>query len=245
MAACSNNVSTVKVELQNLILAVLDDPVVSRVFGESGFRSSDIKISVLRPVHRGHPIFLCNLSSTNRFSFPFNGFLENNEIYKKINEVRNYKKRRNPLLVGLSGNDTVRIYLETLRKTKNDYVVSVKDEVVKFVSGSSDVSLLEVKFKEVADVVNETVGCGVVVDYGDLKCLTAENENSVRVVVKKLAELVDVYSGKVWLIGYAESSDVCMQIFKMFPCVVEEWDLHVLPIDSIRSSMAETYPKSR
>ncbi|GJZ47415.1 SMAX1-LIKE 7-like protein [Tanacetum coccineum] len=250
MAAYSNNVSTVKVELQNLILSVLDDPVVSRVFGESGFRSSDIKISVLRPVHRGHPIFFCNLSSTNRFGFPFNGFLENNEIYKKSNEVRNNKKRRNPLLVGLSGNDTVRIYLETLRKTqgtKGDYVVSVKDEVVKFVCGNSDVSLLDVKLKEVGDFVSERVGCGVVVDYGDLKCLTGENESaldSVRVVVKKLAELVVLYGGRVWLIGYAESSEVCMQIFKMFPCVVEEWDLHVLPIDSIRASMAETYPKS-
>ncbi|KAI3705030.1 hypothetical protein L1987_75260 [Smallanthus sonchifolius] len=43
--------STVKVELQNLIMSILDDPVVSRVFGESGFRSSDIKLSILRPVH--------------------------------------------------------------------------------------------------------------------------------------------------------------------------------------------------
>ncbi|GKA95012.1 hypothetical protein Tco_0817050 [Tanacetum coccineum] len=30
----------------------------------------------------------------------------------------------------------------------------------------------------------------------------------------------------------------------MFPRVVEEWDLHVLYVDSIRASMAETYPKS-
>ncbi|GJS15092.1 hypothetical protein Tco_0409564 [Tanacetum coccineum] len=31
---------------------------------------------------------------------------------------------------------------------------------------------------------------------------------------------------------------------QMFPRVVEEWDLHVLYVDSIRASMAETYPKS-
>ncbi|GJW49000.1 polyadenylate-binding protein RBP45-like protein [Tanacetum coccineum] len=31
----------------------------------------------------------------------------------------------------------------------------------------------------------------------------------------------------------------------MFPRVVEEWELHVLYVDSIRASMAETYPKSR
>ncbi|GKD88287.1 enolase, partial [Tanacetum coccineum] len=73
--------------------------------------------------------------------------------------------------------------------------------------------------KEVGDVVNERVGSGVVVDYGDLKCLTLT----------------------VWLIGYAESSDVCMQSFKMFSGVVDEWDLYVLPIDSIISSMAESF----
>ncbi|GKA57033.1 hypothetical protein Tco_0756105 [Tanacetum coccineum] len=73
-----------------------------------------------------------------------------------------------------------------------------------------DVSLLEVKFKEVGDVVNERVGSGVMVDYGDLKCLT--------------------------LTGEDESS-----LDSMFPGVIEEWDLHVLPIDSIISFMAESF----
>ncbi|GJR51914.1 retrotransposon gag domain, retroviral aspartyl protease [Tanacetum coccineum] len=70
--------------------------------------------------------------------------------------------------------------------------------------------LLEVKFKEVGDVVNERVGSGVMVDYGDLKCLT--------------------------LTGEDESS-----LDSMFPGVIEEWDLHVLPIDSIISFMAESF----
>nr|CAD1826017.1 unnamed protein product [Ananas comosus var. bracteatus] len=51
-AAASSSSSTfsgVKVELQQLVLAILDDPVVSRVFGEAGFRSCNIKLAILRP----------------------------------------------------------------------------------------------------------------------------------------------------------------------------------------------------
>ncbi|PKI46670.1 hypothetical protein CRG98_033012 [Punica granatum] len=42
--------NTIKVELQQLIISILDDPGVSRVFGEAGFRSSEIKLAILRPL---------------------------------------------------------------------------------------------------------------------------------------------------------------------------------------------------
>ncbi|KAL6910008.1 hypothetical protein ACP4OV_001266 [Aristida adscensionis] len=32
-----------------LVLAILDDPLVSRVFADAGFRSGDIKLAILRP----------------------------------------------------------------------------------------------------------------------------------------------------------------------------------------------------
>nr|XP_043633717.1 protein FAR1-RELATED SEQUENCE 11-like [Erigeron canadensis] len=41
-----------------------------------------------------------------------------------------------------------------------------------------------------------------------------------------------------------ESHEICMQFFKKYPCAEEEWDLHVLPTDSIRPVLAETFPKS-
>ncbi|KAL3581660.1 hypothetical protein D5086_015992 [Populus alba] len=99
----SSSISCIKVELQNLILSILDDPVVSRVFGEAGFRSSEIKLAIVRPLpqvfkfpssrFKGPPLFLCNLLSSEdpdslyscpgrsgAFSFPFSGgsFLNNN-----------------------------------------------------------------------------------------------------------------------------------------------------------------------
>ncbi|KAL8192900.1 hypothetical protein R6Q57_027348 [Mikania cordata] len=255
----SASVSTVKVELQNLILAILDDPVVSRVFGESGFRSSDIKLSILRPIHRhllrckGQRFFLCNLTST--ISFPFQGFLENSEIYKRINEVlirKDGKTRNNPLLVGPSAIDTVGMFLETLQKTsvgafsfpppEPTTVISIKHAILNFISGDSDVNLLNLKLEEVGDVLKQSIGTGVIVEYGDLKGLIGENSSdAVRVVVKKLGELLPVHGARVWLIGSAENHETCLQFFNKFPSVEEEWDLHVLPI---RPAMAETFPKS-
>ncbi|KAI3799959.1 hypothetical protein L1987_35265 [Smallanthus sonchifolius] len=252
----SPSVSTVKVELQNLILSILDDPVVSRVFGESGFRSSDIKLSIIRPVHRqflrckGQPIFLC--------SFPFQGFLENNEIHNRINEVlvrKEGKNRNNPLLVGPSAVDTVTIFLESLQKNRIGAfsllppeltnVISIKQAILNFVSGNSDVNLLKLKLEEVGNVLEQSVGPGVMVEFGDLKYLAGENSSdSVRVVVKKLGELLAVHGDRVWLIGSAENHETCTQFFKKFPSVEEEWDLYVLHINSIRSAMAETFPKS-
>ncbi|XP_071734402.1 protein SMAX1-LIKE 7-like isoform X2 [Rutidosis leptorrhynchoides] len=194
----ATSVSMVKVELQNLILSILDDPVVSRVFGESGFWSSDIKLSILRPVHRQ--------------LFP------------------------------------VKVFLETLQKTKIcgiTNVISVKDEIFKFVNGDYEVGLLELKLEEVNSYLKENMGSGVIVEYGDLKGLIESNSlGSVSFVVKKLGGLLEVYGGRLWLIGCAESHEICVQFFNKFPHVEEEWGLHVLHIDSIRPAMAETFPKS-
>ncbi|XP_023752898.1 protein SMAX1-LIKE 8 [Lactuca sativa] len=266
-AACSpssTSVSMVKVELQNLILSILDDPVVSRVFGESGFRNSDIKLSILRPIHRqllrfkGQPIFLCNL--TNNFSFPFHGFSENNEIYKRINEVlvRNHgKTRNNPLLVGPSAIDAVKGFLEMLQKPKigafsfcppelsGVTVISIKDEILNTGNGNSGATLLRLRLEEVGNVLKQSIGPGVVVEYGDLKALTGDNSSdAISFLVKTLGGLLAVHGGRVWLIGSAESHETCMHFFKKFPTVEEEWNLHVLPINSIGPGMAETIPKS-
>ncbi|KAL4576142.1 hypothetical protein LXL04_012231 [Taraxacum kok-saghyz] len=266
-AACSPSsasVSMVKVELQNLILSILDDPVVSRVFGESGFRSSDIKLSILRPIHRqllrckGQPIFLCNL--TNNFSFPFHGYLEHNEICKRINDVlvrKHGKTRNNPLLVGPSAIDAVKVFLEMLQKPKIGSfsfsspelsgltVISIKDEILNMGNGNSGATLLKLRLEEVGNVLKHSIGPGVIIEYGDLKALTGNiSSEAVSFLVNKLTGLLAVHGGRVWLIGSAENHETCMHFFKKFPTVEEEWDLHVLPINSIKPSIAETFPKS-
>ncbi|KAI6678730.1 hypothetical protein NL676_039526 [Syzygium grande] len=138
----SNQSSTnaVKVELRHLMLSILDDPVVSRVFGEAGFRSSEIKLAIVRPLPHlfryprsgaPPPLFLCNpsessgpgsASSRPGFNYPFSvfpPFSDGDENVRRIGEVMLRSKGRNPLLVGVCAYDALKSFVESLDKRKD------------------------------------------------------------------------------------------------------------------------------
>ncbi|MQM16834.1 hypothetical protein Taro_049798 [Colocasia esculenta] len=123
----------VKVELRQLVLSILDDPVVSRVFGEAGFRSCDVKFAILRPpssllrfprAARCPPLFLCNFSvaaeeldvAPRGCPFPFS----NQPLYSdgadencgRITQV--LVKGRSPLLVGVGASEAARDFERAL-----------------------------------------------------------------------------------------------------------------------------------
>lgn len=136
----SSSVTVIKVELQHLIISILDDPVVSRVFSESGFRSSEIKLAILRPLasqlfkysrsKAPPPIFLCNYLNENfdpgsgrrrlSSSFPgFGGFLDNeDENCRRISDV--LLQRKNPLLVGIHASGALKIFQENIVNKNED-----------------------------------------------------------------------------------------------------------------------------
>ncbi|KAI3877019.1 hypothetical protein MKX03_024604 [Papaver bracteatum] len=157
-----SSVSCVKVEIQQLVLSILDDPVVSRVFADAGFRSTDIKFSILRPLRYNSsypPLFLCNLaagaagvgpgggsvsdyeSGRKSFSFPFSGFSEvsdGDENCRRIGEILVRKKGRNPLLVGVHAKDAITSFKENVESQKNG-VLPVELSRLDFVSIQSEV----------------------------------------------------------------------------------------------------------
>ncbi|GFY84485.1 double Clp-N motif-containing P-loop nucleoside triphosphate hydrolases superfamily protein [Actinidia rufa] len=218
----SSSVSMVKVELQNLVLSILDDPVVSRVFGEAGFRSSDIKLAILRPVHqlfrysryRGPPMFLCNLSGdsdlgSRGFSFPFlgfSGFSNGDENCRRIGEVLVKNKGRNPLLVGVCANDdSLQNFCEIVERRKGGCVlpveiyglsvIRIENDVSKFVNENCDDGLVKLRFREVDEMVKNCVGPGVVIGYGDLKQLVGDEAScsSASCVVGELTSLMESF----------------------------------------------------
>ncbi|KAK3042870.1 hypothetical protein RJ639_001143 [Escallonia herrerae] len=271
----SSSISMVKVELQNLILAILDDPVVSRVFAEAGFRSCDVKMGILRPVHqllrysryKGPPMFLCNLNSDQGpgpgrgvFSLPFlgcTGVLDGDENFNKIGEILVRKKGRNPLLVGENALDTLRNFLELVQTRGRGGlypaelaglgVICIENEVTRFVTEKYDENLVKLRFEEVGRVVESCVGPGVVINFGDLKVLVGEGVHvgGVSHVVRELASLLELHGGKVWLVGAAAKYETFLRILNRFPSLDKDWDLQLLPITSPRLPMAETYPRSR
>jgi len=132
--------SVLKVEMKHFILSILDDPIVSRVFGEAGFRSYDIKIAIVHPpVSQSSkyspvgcaPIFLCNLPGSNitgpgrppGFSFPFSSGLDDDDVgdddvCRRIGEalVRRDGKGRNLLLVGVYASKALKGFVDSVNK---------------------------------------------------------------------------------------------------------------------------------
>ncbi|XP_061376577.1 protein SMAX1-LIKE 8-like [Gastrolobium bilobum] len=265
------SVSSVKVELQHLILSILDDPVVSRVFAEAGFRSSEIKLAILRPLphlfrSRGPPIFLCNLPDQPRrsFSFPFfSGFGEKEvkeedeeEVdvnnFRRIGEVLVRSRGRNPLLLGACANDALRRFTEAVEKMKGGVlplelcglrVVCIGKEMENL-----DGDVLGSRLKEVALMAEKSVGPGLVVSFGDLKGFLNDGcVNKVRLVVGELAKLLQLHYDKFWLLGAAASYESYLKFVGRFPSIEKDWDLQLLPITSVRASSlhAESYQRPR
>ncbi|OMO76028.1 ATPase, AAA-2 [Corchorus olitorius] len=183
-----SNISCVKVELQHLILSILDDPVVSRVFGEAGFRSSEIKLAIIRPLPnllrysrpRGPPVFLCNIENPDPgyeasrvmgrrgFSFPFPGFasfFEGEENCRRIGEV--LARRRNPLLVGVCAYDALANFTESVEKKKDGFLVKemsglniicIENYILKCVNEGFNKGEVDLKMEEMGRVMEREKG---------------------------------------------------------------------------------------
>ncbi|XP_052202260.1 protein SMAX1-LIKE 6 isoform X2 [Diospyros lotus] len=260
-----SSVLCVKVELKHFMLSILDDPIVSRVFGEAGFRSCDIKLAILHPPPRFSrsrcaPLFLCNFpdadsSSLPGFKFPFAGvstFETEDGNSRRIGEVLLKKKGKNPLLIGVCSKDALSSFLACVRTGKNGVlpseieglsVVSISTEISEFVAkaGSHEVKqMIDLKLKEVSDSAKNRSGPGVVANIGELNVLIGDgaSDDSVKYVVSQLTGLVEIHGEKLWLIGATESYETYAKMLAQFPAIEKDWDLHLLPITSSRPSSA-------
>ncbi|XP_038718699.1 protein SMAX1-LIKE 6-like isoform X1 [Tripterygium wilfordii] len=271
--------SCIKVELQHLVLSILDDPVVSRVFGEAGFRSSEIKLAILRPLpqqlfkyprSRIPPLFLCNLTDNpdpgpirRGASFSFSGFpnfLEGDENCKRITEVLGRPKERNPLLVGLYAHDALATFVDVIERKKNNTsilpivlsgscVISIGKDISKLIDENSDRRTVDMKFEELSRLVDRNSGPGLILNYGDLDSFFSSDNNGassgevVNYIVAHLTRLLQLHN-KVWLIGATVSYEPYLKCLSRFPSIEKDWDMQVLPINSLKPSLPSSYPKS-
>ncbi|XP_027335375.1 protein SMAX1-LIKE 6 [Abrus precatorius] len=259
--------SLLKVELKHFILSILDDPIVSRVFGEAGFRSYDIKLALLQPpppsrmfsrsTRLSPPVFLCNLEPIrNGLGHPFVGFDEN---CRRIVEVVGRKSKRNPLLMGVYAKSALKSFVECVQMGKGGIlnselgglsVVSVEKEIGEFVrEGGSNEKKMGLRFEEVGCLVEQCSGAGVVVCFGEIEVFVGEMGNDdggggVGFVVSQLTRFLEVHGGKVWLLGVAGTSEAYSKFLRLFPTVDKDWDLHLLTMTSATPSIEGLYPKS-
>ncbi|KAL0435015.1 UNVERIFIED_CONTAM: protein SMAX1-LIKE 6 [Sesamum radiatum] len=249
-------ISAVKVELKHFIISILDDPIVSRVFGDAGFRTHEIKLAILNPlstsrfsstISRPPPLFPYSLSDLElnkrgpNFPFAEAAATENaDDNSRRIGEILLKRSRRNPLLIGVCASDAHRNFLDCLKRSEtgvlpNDIdglsVVSVDREISEFISGSMSEETMETKFKQVDEMVENCQGPGSIINCGDLKAFVdVESVDSVNYVVSKLKTSLINSGGKLWLIGFLAGDDDYKKLSERIPSIEMDWDLHLLPI---------------
>ncbi|KAK4407683.1 protein SMAX1-LIKE 6 [Sesamum angolense] len=249
-------ISALKVELKHFIISILDDPIVSRVFGDAGFRTQEIKLAILNPLSmsrfsstasRPPPLFPYSLSDLElnkrgpNFPFAEAAATENtDDNSRRIGEILLKRSRRNPLLIGVCASDAHRNFLDCLKRSETGglpkdidglSVVSVDHEISEFISGSMNEETMEMKFKQVDEMVEDCQGPGIIVNCGDLKAFVdVESVDSVNYVVSKLKTSLINSGGKLWLIVFLAGDDDYKKLLERIPSIGMDWDLHLLPI---------------
>ncbi|XP_059429802.1 protein SMAX1-LIKE 6 [Corylus avellana] len=243
--------SLLKVELKHFILSILDDPIVSRVLGEAGFRSCDIKLAIIHPPmvsrfprNRCPPVFLCNLTDSDPLRRSFGLEVSGDENSRRIAQVLLRKSGKNPVLVGVYAVDALRSFVECVNKgggsaLPNELsglsVICVESEISEFVKGSGSEEKMGLRFKELGE---QCLGPGIVVSLGDLKALSEDGAfgEAVSFVVSQLTRLVELHGEKLWLMGAAGTDETYLKLLGRFPSIEKDWDLHPLTITSSKPS---------
>ncbi|KAG7565415.1 Clp N-terminal domain superfamily [Arabidopsis suecica] len=244
----------VKIEVEQLIISILDDPSVSRVMREAGFSSPQVKSKVEQAVS----LEIC--SKTTSSSKPKEGKLltpvRNEDVMNVINNLVD-KKRRNFVIVGeclATVDGVVKTVMEKV--DKKDVPEALKD--VKFITlsfssfGQPSRADVEHKLEELETLVKSCVGKGVILNLGDLNWFVESrtrgsslyNNNDNYCVVEhmimeigKLARgLVMGDHGRFWLMGLA-TSQTYLRCKSGQPSLESLWCLTTLTIPATSNSL--------
>uniref|UniRef100_A0ACD5YBG8 Uncharacterized protein n=1 Tax=Avena sativa TaxID=4498 RepID=A0ACD5YBG8_AVESA len=228
--------SQVRVELSHLVLAILDDPVVSRVFDDAGFRSADIKLAILRPAPpmpmlgrlptraRPPPLFLCSFAAADDADVPSpagnlaGGAGEENG--RRIAEI--LARGRNPMLVGVGA-----------ASAAADFAAASPYRILPVGPNSIDQTELDVA----AAMASAT--SGLIISIGDLRELVVPDDGELqergrRVVAEVTRVLETDRNGRVWVMGWSATYETYLTFLSKFPLVDKDWELQLLPITAVR-----------
>uniref|UniRef100_UPI0035D99DC3 protein SMAX1-LIKE 7-like n=1 Tax=Aristolochia californica TaxID=171875 RepID=UPI0035D99DC3 len=228
----TSSILLIKVELRQMVLSILDDPVVSRVFGEAGFRSTDIKLAIIRPPGpRFPPLFLCNFAETQPDVSDFD------ENCRRIGEVLTKNRNKNPFLIGVSSREAVRNFQCYVERGGTEHQVLRELAGLTFVSVEKEV--MEGSLRSRSEELGPLAWSGVVIDVGDLK-----NFRNDGLVVTELSRLLELHhERRLWLIGSASNYETYMKFLSLHPTLEKDWDLQLLPITSISSGLGRLHPR--
>ncbi|CAL5404181.1 unnamed protein product [Camellia sinensis] len=251
-----------KVELEQLVVSILDDPSVSRVMREAGFSSTQVKANVEQAMSlevcsqspSPPPVSCCQ--SKEIITKPNDQVSTNSEEdVKSVLDSLVRKKRRNIVVVGECLASAERVVKGVIEKfDRGDVHGDMK--YVQFISlplsslKNLPVGEAEKRFGELRCLVKSCVGRGVVLYVGDLKWASefwssygGHSRNyccPVELMVMELSRLLGGIgeSGKLWLMGIA-TLQTYMSCKTGQPSLETLWQLHPLtiPVGSLGLSL--------
>ncbi|KAM0045365.1 putative Clp, repeat (R) domain, Clp domain superfamily protein [Helianthus debilis subsp. tardiflorus] len=184
----------VKIELEQLIISILDDPSVSRVMREAGFSSTQVKknieqlVSLALSSHQTHPPSVskgCTKeNSTENRLHNDQVKVMNEDVVYVIEHLLNEKRSRSLVVVGESVATIEGVVGKVMEKVnKREVPEALKG--VKFISlplfsfGQLSRGDVEKRFGELRSLIKGFVQSGVVLYLGDLKWITEFRMNSL------------------------------------------------------------------
>ncbi|KAJ8570615.1 hypothetical protein K7X08_037587 [Anisodus acutangulus] len=210
----------VKIELEQLIVSILDDPSVSRVMREAGFDSSQVKSNVEQVVS----LELCsqnNPSPKPKENSKVSPFPIKNEDVMSIVESLMNKKRKSIVMVSECIDNLEGVIKGVMNKVENRDVPEELKEI-KFISlpllsfGNIQREEIDQRLGELTCLIKSLVTKGVVLYLGDLKWVADYRANygerriisyccSVEHMIMEIGRLVCSFgeNEKFWLVGIA------------------------------------------
>ncbi|KDP36130.1 hypothetical protein JCGZ_08774 [Jatropha curcas] len=188
----------VKIELEQLIISILDDPSVSRVMREAGFSSTQVKSNVEQAVS----LEICSQSNNSSLSITKSKESSNLLALSQTPSPLNNQSGSKPIIPSLDpirNEDVMSVVENLVKKRKKNFVIVgecistiegvVKGVMDKIIKGDVPESLREVKFlpfpiasfgqlsrvevdqklEELKSVVRSYMNKGVILNLGDLK----------------------------------------------------------------------------
>ncbi|KAI0492465.1 hypothetical protein KFK09_026738 [Dendrobium nobile] len=259
----------VKVELDQLVLSILDDPSVSRVMREASFSSPSVKASIEQSLSSPSntsisqiAFFLPSHSSSTNGTNPYSNpqFHDRPDEVKRVLEIMARGQRRNPVLVGDS--DPRPILRDVLRRIESgaDPLVPASlrgAQVFSLEKDFAEQSRILARIRELrASIESRAEEVSVVLDLGDLKYLVegaglAQHHQpivaseTVRSAVVEMTNLLNRLnngsSHRIWLVGLATCATYLRcQVYH--PAVEDNWDLQAAPI-APRSPLPHLFPR--
>ncbi|KAG2310811.1 hypothetical protein Bca4012_025318 [Brassica carinata] len=235
----------VKVELEQLIISILDDPSVSRVMREASFSSPAVKATIEQSLSN-NPTPCPSVSSVG-LSFPPGGggpmtrntygnprlrqnalAVNKNDDVERVMDILGRGKKRNPVLVGDS--EPARVIREIFKRIESGESAVKNSKVVNLEEISSDKT---VRIRELDGLLETRIknsDSGVILNLGDLKWLVEEPGSTVGgTAVAELRRLLEKYEGRLWLIGTA-TCETYLRCQVYHPSMENDWDLQAVSV---------------